>query len=659
MRKLHDMLNIRLLLVLMALATVVSCSVDLSGGNYNDDGPTAEGGMLLSFAVPNTADARTKSIDAITQVEGEAYFHGMQGIRLLPFSVKRKIESSDARNGAIPQADALGQDTHQAQNYAFVYPNFPFVPIGTSSFLFYGYAADNTGAGSDVNSVAFKLLNGSLIAEGLDSRNPAGITFSPEQIWTSSENYPSESDAIANYLTQIANTSYTQTYYRQAITGGIDLTPRTMSIAWNWTSDSPDGGLLSIFNRFINRNGNSYSLIGISGRQAAALLTDLYQIMKDRPNSQSTTQYKDSNGRLCYTQPDDYENHPLTCAVIHDNLRNAIIDKIEGLANNNVIQISSTTSGGHTTYTITFNGNLQDCPRNHGLPDGTLGVRWDPDHTQFDIVAQGTKQAIRRYCYPPRLWYYANSQIQTSTTSDNLDQYPTQASRYNRWTEILSHYTSGPTVQQETQAVALIDPVQYGVALLSLTLNQTAATLPDAAGDAVTVGSSSFPLTGLFVAGQRPQNFAFTPIQPGQNEDNEHVSYDRYPGNSTIYLNEGSGTTGPVRTLVLQTLPGEDIYIAVEFENNSGVAFLGLDGIVIPGGRFYLTGQLVFASGSSLSGSFNSVFQQDHVTSATLTVSSLANARNVIPNLEVPQMDLGVQVTINWKQSTTAHVPLY
>lgn len=649
MTRLYDMLKFRLLLALVALATAVSCSVDLSGGN--DEVPTTDDGMLLSFAVPNTSNAGTKSIDAITQADG--YFHGMQGIRLLPFGVKRKIESSDARIGAIPQVDALDQDTHPATNYAFVYPNFPFVPIGTSSFLFYGYAADNTGAGSDVNSAAFKLRNGSLIAEGLDSRNPANITFTPERIYTAT-NMPAEATDLAEKLSAIANTSYRQSFYIDH--NGISSNPRYEEITIEKASDwKPDEGLLTVYKRFVNAAGNSYCLIGISGLQAAALLTDLYKSQKTRPNSSNTTKYQYLYGGStpcdCYETQADYTAEPprpLTYGKIQDNLRDAIVSNIENLQTSGYITI-----GTAPNYTIAFTSTaMQNFPRTYGLPDGAIGVRWNGINA-FEVVAQGTKEAISKYCYPPRLWYYANSQIQTSTTSDNLNQYPTQASRYDRWSDILSHYTSGPTVYQDTKAVALIDPVQYGVAMLSVTLKQTASELVDAAGESVTVGATSFPLTALFVGGQRQQIFNFTPNSTAD----DYVSYD--PEMPTVYLST-SDDTGPARTLVLQTNASEDIYIAAEFQNNSGTPFQGLDGVVIEGGKFYLLGELKFSTGASSGGqSFNSVFLQDYVTSATLSVTSLANARNVIPNMKVKQLDLGVQVTINWLQSTSTTVPMY
>ena len=169
----------------------------------------------------------------------------------------------------------------------------------------------------------------------------------------------------------------------------------------------------------------------------------------------------------------------------------------------------------------------------------------------------------------------------------------------------------------------------------------------------MTVGATSFPLTSLFVGGQRQQIFNFTPNSTAD----DYVSYD--PEMPTVYLST-SDDTGPARTLVLQTNASEDIYIAAEFQNNSGTPFQGLDGVVIEGGKFYLLGELKFSTGASSGGqSFNSVFLQDYVTSATLSVTSLANARNVIPNMKVKQLDLGVQVTINWLQSTSTTVPMY
>ena len=42
------------------------------------------------------------------------------------------------------------------------------------------------------------------------------------------------------------------------------------------------------------------------------------------------------------------------------------------------------------------------------------------------------------------------------------------------------------------------------------------------------------------------------------------------------------------------------------------------------------------------------VFLQDYITTATFTVKSLKNAYNVVPDLRLPALELGLGVNLNW-----------
>ena len=645
MKILHDIFKYRTtLLALMLLAVVSSCGIDITP----DDGGAGDrqNNLQLAFAIPSHGStAATKSIDDITQTGSQNYFHGMQGVTLIPFRVTRTIASSDAKNGAIPQLDALPSDSHVATNYAYVYSNFPFVPIGTSSFLLYGYAPGVTSASSDETSAAFKLQNGSLIASGLGSQTPSGISFSPEQIWTSTDEFPAEAATIIGLLNQVVNTAFTKEGLRDKNTVTNYMHDATYSASWREIVSSSSSRLASIFNHFVNYVDSQYKVFGISGSLAAAVLSDLYHSLNSyNPDSESDKDEQLASGNLIYFNSDGVT--PFTRKNIYEGIKTALLTTL-----------SAAVTGLGTDTPQLADASLRSFPTNHGLPEGAVGARWNSGSNAFEAVAQGTKSAIAKYCYPPRLWYYDNTRIKTSTVSDNVDQYNLPLYKYDNWSSILNEYNNGTTVAQETQAIALVDPVQYAVAMLSVRLKKTSASLPDAGGDVsepVTVGTDKFPLTALFVAGQRQQTFDFTPLSSAD----DFVTYDKYP-NQTIYLNSDADTN-PVNTLVLQTLPNEDIYIALEFQNDSGRSFVGQDGVVVPGGKFYLIGMLEFSKGAGSTGhTFSSVFEKDYQTNISVSVNTLAHARNVIPNLSTPQLDLGVQITIDWKQSTSTNVPMY
>ena len=141
------------------------------------------------------------------------------------------------------------------------------------------------------------------------------------------------------------------------------------------------------------------------------------------------------------------------------------------------------------------------------------------------------------------------------------------------------------------------------------------------------------------------------------------MNYKFVPSGSdefTIYDNEMTGTTinatttntAANSTLVLESPVGADkhINIAVELVNNSGHDFVGYEGEIIKAGaKFYLPAQLkATGSGKTTDVTANQVFKQDYTTTATLTVTNLKNARNTIPDLRTPQLELGLSVNLEW-----------
>ena len=102
-------------------------------------------------------------------------------------------------------------------------------------------------------------------------------------------------------------------------------------------------------------------------------------------------------------------------------------------------------------------------------------------------------------------------------------------------------------------------------------------------------------------------------------------------------------------TLVLQSFSGEDVNIILELENNSGENFKCIDGTVYNGTRFYLVGKVEAAGGTDGDEiSRGRVFTKDYITTVNMTVSSLAKAYNVLPNLLSSNLEIGVETTPDW-----------
>lgn len=287
-------------------------------------------------------------------------------------------------------------------------------------------------------------------------------------------------------------------------------------------------------------------------------------------------------------------------------------------------------------------------PASIGLPDGAAALKWDDTNNKFVPQTSTTLQGVNSmtvFAYPAELCYYVNSLIYTSDDAISHDGYTSET----KWKEdVLPCYGTSPgVVSSTTRAVAIKDPLQYGVARLDVSIKAKTATLKDGNDVGITVGDTSFPLTGIIVGGQRQVGFDFKPLSAA---DQQSMVYDRYvtkDDNTPAYLRplttaEQSATPAvqaPVHTLLLQSLDGEDETIILEFENNckdsenKGIAFKGMDGIINPGTKFYLIGTILKPAEEAGKDYTKRVFTQDYITTAKIEIGSLARAYNAVPDL--------------------------
>ena len=52
------------------------------------------------------------------------------------------------------------------------------------------------------------------------------------------------------------------------------------------------------------------------------------------------------------------------------------------------------------------------------------------------------------------------------------------------------------------------------------------------------------------------------------------------------------------------------------------------------------------------------MFTQDYTTTVNMRVTSLANAYNCMPDLLEPRLEIGVQLTTKWEQTTPTNIIL-
>jgi hypothetical protein len=318
-------------------------------------------------------------------------------------------------------------------------------------------------------------------------------------------------------------------------------------------------------------------------------------------------------------------------------LKDILKDNTDELSQAIVARIDDNSSIASNTY-----------PASIGLPDGAAALKWN--NTAFTVRTQTTTidniNGINRYTYPAELWYFVDSPIHTSRSEVSKESYAGKT-----WDEILNTlYTDGNSVMPSTQSVAVDHPLQYGVGRLQMTLTEIASSLQDAKGQILHGHKEEQTLTGVIIGGQHTVGFDFKPKGPQSDLDARFI-YDHVVGTA--------GTDGKwtVNTLVLQSYDGEKVPVVLEFKNNTPYQFTGKDGIIYPYTKFYLIAE-VDPAGKGEGNYAGRVFTQDYTTKVTMKVTSLANAYSCMPDLLAPRLEIGVEVTTDWIQSTPTTVIL-
>lgn len=272
-----------------------------------------------------------------------------------------------------------------------------------------------------------------------------------------------------------------------------------------------------------------------------------------------------------------------------------------------------------------------DFPSTYGIPEGAVGMWWN-GHRYVKLIdgVNISLVPVAQYCYPPSLWYYANSNIKTSADATVKEQYKPQ--NYT-WGNILSYYTEGSSVMSSTRSVAIVDQMQYGVGLVEFRFVTPSGNAAAAAG---------CPLTGIIIGDQRDVDYSFSP-KPGSES---RFIYDNNISGVTL-----GGTSQYVQIMVLPTADDQAVHFALEFHNNTSSAFQCQQGTVQPGCKFYLAGELKPGAGSKpAEENIAGVFDSDHKTTVYVHVNNLGNAYNTVPDLRDPQLELGVVAEMEWMQ---------
>ncbi len=608
---------------LMSAAALLSLGLaSCSSNDEANENPTFDGkAVKTTFSISLPGVAKTRMAGSTVQVaENITTFRGMSNIVIIPFShtTDRAARLGDnitlgENKMVVPTttnaANAIPNGQLLANNNAVLY-NDVSIPVGTSAFLFYGKAT-----GTD-DSNDGKYENGFLTPTPADlTGETSGISFSPTQIQATPN--MTVGDALAAYVGAIAAAKVGDT--------------ATDGAWWKCAEDAATYGTNAWYNAGLGDMYKSFtSLTPGASAYVQAAVQDLYTSIRTNTN-------------------------PVAAAI-----RTAILTK-------------ATDDGAGK---LTFNTDLNGYPaNNNSMPDGCATLVWTAG-TPKTVAASSnstfgggltTAQAMNKIVYPASLYYFVDSPVETSVASRQADYVTTKT-----WAEILATYTNGQSVTTTTRSVAITKPIQYAVGRLDLKVNKLSeAKYYDRRGEEVTIPATGFQLTGVLIGGQKKVDYKFNQVS---SSTDEYAIYDKTI-NTESASDKVSATVdaGTNYTLALETAKDQEVYVALEFLNNSGKDFMGVDGVVKNNCKFYMIAKLTptdatgTVSGSANTG--NKVFKQDFKTIANFTFGvgstdadhngaadtpgGFGNAYVTIPDLRTPKLELGFSVDLHWQEGIT------
>lgn len=341
-----------------------------------------------------------------------------------------------------------------------------------------------------------------------------------------------------------------------------------------------------------------------------------------------------------YNQVESWIDGSDASATVAQDIRNAI-------TNGGTFSVT----GSSAPYTLTTSLKY---PEERNLPDGAVELTFDSEQKTFAYNESSSSLTgltgldVSKVCFPAALYYFVNTDVAASDEELKSTSWPTTTTG---WTTSAPWVTGswGTEVLATTRTIALKKNIQYAVASMKLTVKCDGNSLQDKGTDDnpavyVTVPTAGFKVTGVLIGGQPSQ--ADWKLEPAS-ATFDHTVYDKI---SDVYA-KAEAAQGTNYTLLLSdtTATAQKVNFAIELENNSGVEFRGIDGVVPVGGKFYLIGQ-IDPAGKTIAGvTIPHVFMADYQTVVNAKISTLANAYNTIPDLRATKMQLGLSVDLVWK----------
>ncbi|MDY4644197.1 hypothetical protein, partial [Prevotella sp.] len=574
---------------LAGLGVMSSCSSDdLGNDSTTNPGETKAVKTQFALNIPR-ANGGTRMSDVNAQAKQN--FLGMQDVRLYAFKTEPNASSSSVATFALANIDGI---TTAASSK--IYSDIS-VPVGTTHFLFYAHAPQGT---TDAKKFELGVLD--FTAPTTDATATNGISAALVAVKKEDTASPA---ALLGILNGVA---------------GVN----------GWATAGADTKLGKLYTQYIKAKAGSANSIRFT---LQSLYNSLSGVISAADDAQKT---------------------------VAENIRKEIDKSFT----------PTTGTDGYVTLAYKATGDVSKYPNNINLPDGAVQLTFGTDK-QFAYAAESNLTGIQNLnasniCFPASIYYFQSSDLAATAVELDASKWPTSTTAWTGttapWLKDATNLADGWTsdVKATTRSIAMRQNINYGVANLATTVKCGAASLPDNTGLTVTdpsefagtvaVPDAGFTVTGLLIGGQ-PTKVGFN-FQPASDDAFDYTIYDNNLTN--IVANNGTASTTNY-TIVLPNDKGRGVAdqnkvnVAIELTNNSGVAFRGADGIIPAGGKFYLVGQLN-PDAKTIEGVTNpAVFMSDYMTTMNLTITSLKNAYNTIPDLRSTKLQLGLSVDLDWQ----------
>lgn len=633
MRKFKNIAFVGAIALAGAAFTACSSESDIAADNTPVN-PTYDGQTVKTkFAINIAAPGKTRMGSEVVQEDGT--FRGMKNISLLTlktpptegvdYAVTKNIQlnpiGTNVAVGVGPENPFRPVDAAKTQ---YIY-NDVDVPVGTKSFLFYGFSED---AAEAVSTQDVKFKNGYTTMKPSAEINSTGdITFNTNQVI---EDLSGQLETAKAEMAKIMN--------------GI-------ASVEGWSDKADDTVLGEAYDDFTSTGTHAGSASGVK-----ALVEDLYNIV--------------------VLLKDDATDGTLAQAIITEINKSFKVDDTD---DNNTLAWADAVGANVKELPTCFGlpeGSVQlkwNTDKFEYVSPASVGATGD------NLIDLNT------IVYPTALTYFVNTQARATddeveaatwpTSTDSWRDYFTLGDGENKWDK---------EVKATSRTIALKQNINYGVAKLVTYVKCASSSLEDNAkavagkdnNDYVAVPAGGFNVTGVLVGGQ-PNRVGWEFVEEKYDAQNRKaVVYDNDLTGIKASTTFGSGNYTLLFDNYTSEANQEKVNIAIELENNTGVDFYGVDGKVAAGQKFYLVAQLDPAENKGNLGSDDRftwpdytyypyqgkgkerVFIQDYTTTANLTIKSLKNAYVTIPDLRTSKMQLGLSVDLLWRNGMSFDVDI-